>query len=381
MASWLVTHAPRRFDALAVPPEFITQFTAVACNANPPHLLIAGPSGVGKTAAWRLVARQVLGVGWRATTHVLQARDLARSSGAMGKFEDFLRPAGTDSGDTLASRTSLEAFDREMFPGSESDIAPAGAETEELLLGRKMAPVSRLIIIEDADHLGPKRQPYLRRMMEQESHTSRFIFTARSPSRLIDALRSRTQFIRLPTTSAENILAILEQIADKEALQPAPGLLGDLAHIAAGNLRRAIFLLEILALKDRLDDRARLQELMAATTFSTTQRVFEDALRGRIHQWKWQQVDGRNRRVLHGAMGQFDRLLSEHALQPEDVIEQLHTFLVSGRLLLPAGASIDLLEALSTCDIRLQRSMHPRIQFEQLFHEVAEIGRRFGLAI
>ena len=381
MVSWLVTHAPRRFDALAAPPDIIAQFTAVACNANPPHLLIAGPSGVGKTAAWRLIARQVLGVGWQATTHVLQARDLARSSGAMGKFEDFLRPAGSDSGDTLASRTSLEAFDRGMFLGTGGDEAPAGAETEEILAGRKMAPVSRLIIIEDADHLGPKRQPYLRRMMERESHTSRFIFTARAPSRLIDALRSRTQFIRLPTTTAEMISARLEQIADAEALQPAPGLLGDLTHIAAGNLRRAIFLLEILTLKDRLDDRSQLQELVAATTFSTTQRVFEAALRGRIHQWKWQQVEGRNRRVLHGAMGQFDRLLSDHSLQPEDVIEQLHSLLVSGRLLLPAGAIIGLLEALSACDIRLQRSMHPRIQFEQLFHEVAEIGRRFGLAV
>ena len=107
MTSWLVSHAPKRFTELALPAEIVTQLTKVACNANPPHLLIAGPSGVGKTAAWRLVARQVLGAGWQSTTHVLQARDLAKTAGAMAKFEDFLRPAGVGSKDTLASRTSL----------------------------------------------------------------------------------------------------------------------------------------------------------------------------------------------------------------------------------------------------------------------------------
>ena len=344
-------------------------------------MLIAGPSGVGKTAMWRLIARQVLGVGWQATTHVLQARDLAKSSGAMAKFEEFLRPAGTGSRDTLASRTSLEAFDRTMFPISAGDIAPAGEETDQIFQSKDMAPVSRLIVIEDADHLGPTRQPYLRRMMEMESHTSRFIFTARAPSRIIDALRSRTKFIRIPIPSAEIISARLQQISDNESLDPAPGLVGDIAHVSSGNLRRAIFLLEILALKDRLDSRSRLQELISATTLGATQRVLESALRGRIHEWRWEQIQGKNRRILHGAMGQLDRLLSEQALQSEDIIEQLHVLLVSGHLLLPPKAVKELLESLSSCDVRLQRSMHPRIQFEHMFHEVAGIGQKHGLAV
>ena len=80
-------------------------------------------------------------------------------------------------------------------------------------------------------------------------------------------------------------------------------------------------------------------------------------------------------------MGQFDRLRSEHSLQPEDIIEQLHTLLISGKLLLPAGAIGALLSALASCDVRLQRSIHPRIQFERLFNDVSIIGREFGLAV
>ncbi|HIF05108.1 MAG TPA: hypothetical protein EYQ80_06945, partial [Candidatus Poseidoniales archaeon] len=97
MASWLSIHAPKRFDALAMPDSIRTQLMRASIAGNPPHLLLTGPAGVGKTAAWRLVARQVLGPGWKSTSHVLQARDLARQAKAMNIFEQFLRPGGTGS--------------------------------------------------------------------------------------------------------------------------------------------------------------------------------------------------------------------------------------------------------------------------------------------
>ena len=95
MASWLTEYAPSNFDALAVPEGVRSALQSASVSQDPPHLLITGPPGVGKTASWNLVARQILGPGWRSTTHVLQCRDLARQSGAMAKFENFLRPGGS----------------------------------------------------------------------------------------------------------------------------------------------------------------------------------------------------------------------------------------------------------------------------------------------
>ena len=95
-----------------------TNLERVAVQANPPHLILAGPAGVGKTAAWRLVARQMLGPSWESTTHVLQARDLAKTAGAMKKFEEFLRPEGTSSSDTLAGKIIPRLFWREFNIGS-----------------------------------------------------------------------------------------------------------------------------------------------------------------------------------------------------------------------------------------------------------------------
>ena len=112
MASWLREHSPRTFEELSIPLNLRQALTSASLSPNPPNLLITGPAGVGKTASWKLVARQMLGPSWESTTHILQCRDLAKTSGAMAKFENFLRPGGINSSDTLAGRMSLDACDR-----------------------------------------------------------------------------------------------------------------------------------------------------------------------------------------------------------------------------------------------------------------------------
>jgi len=373
MASWLESYAPRRFDELAMDGSISSNFERVSIQANPPHLIIAGPAGVGKTAAWRLVARQILGPSWKSTTHVLQARDLAKSAGAMKKFEEFLRPEGTNSGDTLAGRSSLDSFDVNLTQAAVGDTPPAGKENRELNQEGGQN-VSRIIIIEDADHLGPTRQPYLRRMMESTSSTSRFIFTARSPSRLIDALRSRSKQIRIPSSPNAIVTKRLEEISNQENLQPVRGILGDISHVSNGNLRRAVFLLELLAKRKNLQDRKNLQKVVAATTLVGVQQVLEEALRGRVHDWKWEKIGRRNKRVLKGSLGALDQLMSEHALEAEDVVLHIHRLLTTGRLLLDETILCDLLDALAECDVKLQTSMHGRIQLEEFLHRVKEIS-------
>ena len=377
MPSWLSIHAPKRFDQLAVPQKIRDQFIRASLSGDPPHLLITGPAGVGKTAAWRLVARQVLGPGWKSTCHVLQARDLSRQAGAMKKFEEFLRPSGQKSTDTLASRTSLDAFDRNMWEGDVGE-APCGEETK-VEFGR--APVSRLIVIEDADHLGSRRQPYLRRMMESESHTTRFIFTARAPSRIIDALRSRMQHIRIPPIEMEEIESTVEKVASLEGIDLAEGMSGDIAHVANGNLRKALFTTELLARRGMTGTRNRLYDVVSASTLQHARRMIELALRGKVIEWRWEKKGGRNVKTLEGAMGQLDEMMGVHALDAEDVVHQIHMELTGNRLMLPPELRNEMLDALSTCDVALRGTIHPRIQIEYFLHEISQSGRRHGLAM
>jgi replication factor C small subunit len=375
MASWLEEKAPRRFDELLLPESVREYLKRVSLQANPPHLLISGPSGIGKTAAWRLVARQVLGPSWQATTHIIQARDLAKTAGAMKKFEEFLRPEGASSKDTLAGRTSLDAYYSKLSPAAAGDVAPAGIESSELNEGIR-TPISRIIVIEDADFLGKIRQSYLRRMVEESSRSARFIFTARTPSRIIEALRSRVQLIRFPIISREDIESRLNQIIAEEGLAPDRGIMGDIAHVSNGNLRKAIFLTQLLSQRNLLNDRKNLQTVLAATSVREVQRVVEEALRGRVHQWRWEKNGSKNSRVLKGAMGQLDELMTKYNLEAEEVVEHFYNLFTASRLHLDEDVLSQLLIALAECDVSLKTTVVGRIQLELFLHQVAEIGSK-----
>ncbi len=374
MASWLEKYPPRRFTSLALDETTRETIERVALQANPPHLLISGPAGSGKTGAWHLIVRQVLGPAWRSTTHVLQAKDLVKTAGAMAAFESFLRPGGKDSSDTLASRTSLDAFDSTFSEISEGDIAPAGHES--VRGSQSDVHISRIIVIEDADYLGHKRQPLLRRMMEATSQTSRFIFTAQTPSRLIDALRSRTQHIRFTGVPRKQIESRLQEICVAEDVEPVRGILGDIAHISDGNLRKAIFTTELLALRGLLNDRGNLHRLLTMISTNEVQRMIEAALRGQVVEWRWEKEGYKNKRTLKGALGIYDSIISQQSLEAEDVVEQVHQVLTGGRLNLPEHQLTLALGALSDCDVRLRRSSQGRIQIEKMLHEFASIPQQ-----
>ncbi len=360
-----------------MPEEVRVALSSASQSPDPPHLLITGPSGVGKTASWRLVARQILGPGWKSTTHVLQARDLVRQRGAMNTFEEFLRPGGSGSADTLAGRLSLDAFDRGMSSSDPGGAAPAGVENT---VAEGALPISRLIVIEDADHLGSIRQAYLRRMMETVGQASRFILVARAPSRIIDALRSRTQMIRIPSTPKGTILSALSDLTHLEGVEVSEGVHEDIAYISEGNLRKAIFTLEMLHLRGLANDRSAVHTLVQSTTMQSGRHLIELALRGRVIEWRWENQGGRKKRILTGALAEIDRMMNNHGLDSDDVVHQLHDVLVGRRLSLPDGLREQLLDALAECEVQLRRSSLARVPFERFLHKVAKAGNQHGLA-
>ena len=257
------------------------------------------------------------------------------------------------------------------------DVAPAGKEVE---MAPGVLPISRLIVLEDADYLGSIRQAYLRRMMETTGSASRFVLVARAPSRIIDALRSRTQMIRIPSTSRATMLDRMRTVAETEGVGAADGVLEDIAYISKGNLRKALFTLEMLHIRGLARDRSAVHRLVQATTLQSGRHLLELALRGRVVEWRWESRGGRKKRILAGALAEVDRLMNDHGLDSDDVVSQLHDVLVGRRLSLPDALREEVLSALADCDAQLTRSMHARIPFENFLHKVARAGHTHGLA-
>ncbi|MEC7255059.1 MAG: AAA family ATPase [Candidatus Thermoplasmatota archaeon] len=368
MTSWLESKAPIRFTDLLVNDSVKETLQTASTGSNPPHLLLSGPSGVGKTAVMRMVARQLLGPGWQSTTHILNAKDLSRMAGAMKIFEEFIRPSG--SGNSLAGLTSLDIFTDSLAEVPDDVGPPSGQETFNLDSDGRVK-LSRIIVIEDADYLGNLRQAYLRRMMEQSSLTSRFIFTTTTPSRLIEALRSRVQHIRLSRYDNKLIEQSLTRIVNEENLQPARGMIGDIAHVSEGNIRKAIFLLELLSKRDLLTDRRNLLNLVSSTKVREIQQVLEEAMRGRVHDWRWEKTNGRNMRTLKGAMGMLDQLMEQKNFEAEDIVNQFHKLLTEGRMNLDDVLLAKIMISLANCEVSVYKTSQPRIELERFLLDVA----------
>ncbi|MBT7262710.1 MAG: hypothetical protein HN883_02220, partial [Euryarchaeota archaeon] len=110
------------------------------------------------------------------------------------------------------------------------------------------------------------------------------------------------------------------------------------------------------------------------------QHVLEEALRNRVHDWRWEKEGNKNKRVLKGAMGVLDQVMAENSLEAEDIVTHFHHVLTEGRLHLSEEVLSEILLSLSVCDVALHRSMQGRIELERFLFQVAEIGQRMDIA-
>ena len=372
---WLVRYRPTSFDDLIAPKSIRTQLVSGALSESPPHLLISGPPGCGKTTAWLMFVRQVLGPSWKGTTHIHQARDNARGK-ATATFTEFLQPHG-EGGQSLAGKMSLSAFDRN-FLTTQGPPPPAGFESANGGSGER--PISRIIVIEDADYLGHRIQPMLRRMMEQDSRTTRFVMTCRAPSRMIDALRSRLVHLRLPPIPKKDIRERLSRIFVQEDKVVDEAVLDDIIHVAQGDLRRALLIAEVIAAKGWLNDRELVQQYLLNTKELDGHKVLQQALKGRTHAVEKMAAGRMKVERLVGAMGVIDDWLYEKGLEPSEVVHRLHLALVASGMMLTPSLQDELLSALSRMDGRVHSTTMPRAVIEEFMLTCSEIGRRHGLA-
>ena len=105
------------------------------------------------------------------------------------------------------------------------------------------------------------------------------------------------------------------------------------------------------------------------------------AIRGKVVEWKWENQRGRNKKVLSGAMAEVDNLMNNHGLDSTDLVSQIHSVIIGRRLSVPQSLRYEILDALSECDVGLQRSTYPRIHFERFLHRTAIAGKKHGLSM
>ena len=205
MTIWIEKTRPKRVEDIAGQQEATRILRGFNSSGEMPHLIFAGPPGVGKTTAAICLAMEMIGENWR--DHFLELN------------------ASNDRGISII-REDIKDF----------------ARTQSITEGK-----FKIIFLDEADELTPEAQAALRRTMEVYFKNVRFIFSCNYSTGIIPPLQSRAVLIRFKKIEDSDMKKALKGVSEKENLKLSDDIMDAIAENAEGDLRKGINLLQSLS--------------------------------------------------------------------------------------------------------------------------------------
>lgn len=213
IAIWTEKYRPHDFDDVRGQDEIVKRVEAFVKKKNMPHLLFAGPAGVGKTTLSLVIAKKLFGDKWR---------------------ENFLELNASDERGIDVVRVKVKDFARTRAIG---DVP------------------FKIIYLDECDALTREAQQALRRTMENYTQTCRFILSCNYSSKIIDPIQSRCTVFRFKPLPKEDIYKIIEKIAKAEGLSVDAKTKEALYEISHGDCRRLENIMQSsAAVKDKITE-------------------------------------------------------------------------------------------------------------------------------
>jgi replication factor C small subunit len=202
---WTEKYRPKTFDQIQGQKDIIPKVQAFIEKKNMPHLMFAGPAGVGKSTTALVIARELFGEEWQ---------------------QNFLEQNASDERGIDVVRTKVKDFARTRALGD--------------------APF-KIIFLDECDALTKEAQQALRRTMERYTQTCRFILSCNYSSKIIDPIQSRCTVFRFKPLEKKQMFIILDKIAKEENIKIDNASKEALYIGSGGDCRRAENILQSCA--------------------------------------------------------------------------------------------------------------------------------------
>ncbi len=311
---WTEKYRPQKLSEIKGQENITSRLQAFVKSESMPHLLFAGPAGVGKTTAALAISREIYGKTWQDNVLELNASDERGIDVIRIKVKDFAR---------------TRAIEEVPF---------------------------KIIYLDEADALTRDAQSALRRIMEDYSTTTRFILACNYSSKIILPIQSRCAVFRFRPLSKEHIIEILQSIAEEEELKLESEAVDFIYEASEGDCRKAE---NILQASSAVSSQITLKVIEEVVSFAEPQeiaKVISLALKGRF-------VEAKNK---------IADIMIEHGLSGLDAIKQIQK--QSWLAEVDDKKKVELIKACGEYEFRLVEGANEFIQLNALLAEFVVIG-------
>ena len=304
---WVERHRPQTVGDIKGQKAIVDRLKAYAESRTFPHLLFAGPPGTGKTTAALALTKDVFGEGYRINLLEMNASDERKLESIRTKVKQFARTAPS--------------------PGT----------------------TFKVIFLDEADALTPDAQGALRRIMEQNAETCRFILSCNYSSKIIEPIQSRCAVFRFRPLAEDQVLEMVTSVAANEGINLEEEAAVAIAHVSLGDLRKAITSLQVAASLD--------QNVTRDLVYETTATAPPEELHSYILACK---EDG-----FQPARRRLKGLLDKFGLAGTDLVNQMHRELGTVTFLGEAE-KLGVTEAMAECDFRMVEGGGESLQLDAM---------------
>lgn len=235
---WIEKYRPKSFEDLKGQKHIIGKIKAMVEKKTLPHLLFAGPAGVGKTSLILVLARELYKENWR---------------------ENILELNASDARGIDIIRNEVKSFARTRSLGD--------------------TPF-KICILDEADSLTKEAQQALRRTMEMYSKTCRFCLLCNYSSKIIDPIQSRCAVFRFKPLIKEELNEIVENISKKENIQIDEKSKGLLIEVCEGDVRKLENILQSSSSIDSIINEDTILSIASAAKPEELRKILELAVNG-----------------------------------------------------------------------------------------------------
>jgi replication factor C small subunit len=314
---WSEKYRPKKLSQVVDQKEIIKGISNLIKSPDIPHMLFAGPAGVGKTTTALCIAMELLGEEWRKNTLELNASDERGIKMVRERVKEF------------AASIKL-ASDREF--------------------GRP-----KIIILDEADEMTSEAQTALRRIIEDSARTTRFVIICNYLSQIIEPIQSRCVVFRFTRLPKEDVINHLKMICEQQKVKYEEKALAQIFEATGGDLRHSINIMQAAAGMGSVS----VASVTAAIGLSGRARVGEVlrlAMSGRFNDSRAKLLE--LTQVYGMSEGDFMKYANEEAYEMK--IEKPEEF-----------AAI-----MAEYDYRLTAGAHPEIQLSALLAQLGKLAKK-----